>query len=142
MLWAVWLIVAGVMAAVEALSLGLITVWFVMGALAAFLAVLAGASLAIQIGVFLVVSLLCLALLRPLALKHRNTGPSAEPTLVGATAQVIDPIDNQSQTGRVQTPGHMSWAARSADGSNIPAGATVRVVGQESIKLIVERMES
>ena len=72
-------------------------------------------------------------------LKHRNSGPSAEPTLVGREAQVIERIDGTEITGRVQTDDHISWMARSSDGQPIDVGETVAVVGQESIKLIVER---
>ena len=51
-------------------------------------------------------------------------------------------IDNEGLTGRVETDNRMTWAARSADGSFIPQGAVVRIVGQESVKLIVERKVS
>ena len=43
-------------------------------------------------------------------------------------------------TGRVETPDHMTWAALSADGSVLPEGTRVRVVDQQSIKLVVERI--
>ena len=51
-----WLVVAAVMALIEAFSFGLITMWFVVGALVAFVADLLGASFVVQIVLFLVVS--------------------------------------------------------------------------------------
>ena len=51
---------------------------------------------------------------------------------------VVD-VDNDGMTGRVETDNRMTWAARSADGLPIPAGEVVRIVSQESVKLIVER---
>lgn len=135
-----WLAIVAVMAVVEVASQGLITIWFVAGALVAFVAGILGASLVVQVVVFLAVSLACLALLRPLALKHRKIGESHEATPVGQTARVVERIDPQAQTGRVETPDRMSWAALSATGGAIEQGEQVRVTGQQSIKLIVERM--
>lgn len=139
--FAFWLLVAAVMAVVEVVSFGLITVWFVVGALAAFIAAFCGAGITLQVVVFLAVSVLCLLLLRPFALKHRNAGAAAEPSLIGQQAVVVEPIDNAAAAGRVRTDDHMTWAARSADGLPLAAGQEVTVVGQESIKLIVERKQ-
>lgn len=135
-----WLVVALIMGAVEAGTTALVTMWFVVGALAAFLAAFLGAGAAVQLVVFLAVSLLCLALIRPVAVRHRNAGPSAEPSMVGASALVTEAIP-ESGTGRVETADHMSWAARAADGAGIGVGESVRVVAQESIVLVVERKQ-
>lgn len=134
-----WLGVAAVMALVEVVSFGLITVWFVVGALAAFVANLLGFDAAVQVVVFLVVSVACLVLLRPVFMRYRNRGQSAEPTLIGQSAVVCEAVDNNLMVGRVETPDHMTWAARSADGEVVAVGEPVHIVGQESVKLIVER---
>ena len=135
----VWLAVAAVIAVVEVVSLGLITMWFVVGALVAFAANLLGADPLVQIVVFLVVSVLCLVVLRPVFVKYRDRGKKEEPTVVGCIAVVREAIDNDRLVGRVETPDHMTWAARSADGRPIASGENVVVVGRESVKLIVER---
>lgn len=134
----VWLAVALVMAVVEVVSLGLITMWFVIGALVAFIASLLGADVIVQIIVFLVVSVLCLVLLRPVFVKYRRRGQKEEPTCIGLVGVVREAIDNDRLVGRVETPDHMTWAARSADGAPIAEGENVVVVGQESVKLIVQ----
>ncbi len=134
-----WLAVAFVMAAVEVISFGLITLWFVIGALAAFIVSLLGGDLLLQIVVFLVVSVVCLIVLRPVFIKYRRRGQESEPTEIGRSAVVVETVDNDRLIGRVETEDRMTWAARSADGSVIPAGTIVYVVGQESVKLIVER---
>ena len=103
---------------------------------------LLGADLLVQIVVFLVVSVVCLVALRPVFVKYRDRGKQEEPTHVGQTAVVVEDVDNEGLTGRVETDNRMTWAARSADGSFIPQGAVVRIVGQESVKLIVERKVS
>ena len=135
----IWLGVAVVMAVIEIASTGLITTWFVVGALAAFASNLLGADLLVQCAVFVVVSVVLLAALRPVVLKYRRKGASAEPTLVGQRAIVVEEIDNDRMVGRVRTSDNMTWAACSADGDPIEEGAGVVVVAQESIKLVVER---
>ena len=62
--------------------------------------------------------------------------------MVGQSALVVEAIDNERLSGRIETANRMTWAARSADGSVIPAGETVVIKDRESIKLIVERKPS
>lgn len=136
-----WLVVAGVMAVIEALSFGLVTMWFVVGALVAFVADLLGANLIVQIVLFLIVSVLCLVLLRPVFVKYRDRGRAEEPTLIGERGIVCVAVDNDGLTGRVELSDHMTWSARSATGEVLPEGTRVEVIGQESIKLIVKPCE-
>lgn len=136
-----WLIIAAAMAVIEIASASLITVWFVIGGLAAFVVDWAGGGIVAQTVVFLAVSLLCLALLRPLALKHRAQGAELETMPVGRNAVVTERIDNAALTGRVETPDHMTWAALSTDGTVLDVGCRVHVVDRRSIKLIVEPIE-
>ena len=96
----------------------------------------------VQIVVFLVVSVACLVLLRPVFVKYRKHGAREEPTLVGQPVVVCEGIDNDRMVGRVETGDHMTWAARSFDGRPIAAGENAVVVAQESVKLIVERKPS
>ena len=133
----VWLVVAAVAGVAEAVAPGLITVWFVVGALAAFLVCHFGGVLALQILVFLAVSLLCLILLRPLILKSRKKGETLGSTLLGQSATVIEAGGTRAKLARVRTPDNMEWAALSEDGSALVPGQSVLVCGQESVKLIV-----
>ncbi len=138
--YALWVVVALIMALVEALSLGLFTMWFVVGALAALVVQLLGFGLAEQIVVFLVVSVVLLVALRPYAVKHRNRGEAAEPSVIGQSARVVIDIPAGGEPGRVETADRMTWAALSVTGEAIEFGVRVRIVGQESIKLLVERI--
>jgi membrane protein implicated in regulation of membrane protease activity len=137
----IWLAVAAIAAIVEAVSFGLITMWFVIGALVAFAIAFAGGPLWLQLVAFAVISVACLVLLRPVILKYRKRGEAHEATPVGSKAIVVEDVDNAALRGRVETPDHMTWAAISADQSIIPSGTRVRVVGQQSIKLVVEKAE-
>ena len=136
----VWLVIAAVMAVAEVTSVSLITVWFVIGGLAAFAADMLGMPVWAQLVIFIVVSVACLVLIRPIAMKYRKQGSNNEHSPVGGTGIVTEAIDASGLTGRVELSDHVSWSARSADGQPIEVGAHVRVVRTESIKLIVERV--
>ena len=137
--WTAAIILFGV---VEAMTAGLVSIWFVAGALVALVAAFVDASLAIQIVLFLVVSAAALALTRPLLKKI--TAASAVPTnadrVLGLAAKVTETIDNENSTGAVYVDGK-TWSARSADGSVIPAGTRVRIEAMEGVKLFVKKIE-
>lgn len=135
-----WLVIAAIAALIEIVSVSLITVWFVIGGIVAFFVGFFGAPLWIQLIVFLAVSLAMLALLRPVVLRYRKQGASFESTPVGSAAIVVEEVGPGDRTGRVETPDHMTWTALSCNGSTIEVNTHVRVVEQDSIKLIVERM--
>ena len=61
----VWLIAAAVFAIIEAATLGLTTIWFAGGAVAAAISAMAGAPIWLQGLLFLVVSILLLYFTRP-----------------------------------------------------------------------------
>ena len=135
----IWLVLLIVFAASEAATVGLTSIWFAAGALAALVAALLGGALWVQVTLFLAVSLLCLAAVRPLAKKHLNS--RVEPTnadrVIGAEAQVTEDINNIHGKGAVVIRG-MAWSARSHDGRPIPADTMVRVLRIEGVKVFVE----
>ena len=128
MMQIIWLILLIVFAASEAATVGLTSIWFAAGALTALIAALLGGPLWVQITLFLAVSLLCLAAVRPLAKRLLNS--RVEPTnadrVIGAQAQVTEDIDNIHGRGAVVIRG-MTWSARSQDGGPISAGTMVKV---------------
>ena len=136
----VWLVVLVVLVIIELLTMGLTTVWFAGGALAATAASLLHAPLALQIVLFLVVSALLLFFTRPLAVKYFNKDrvrTNAE-SLVGRQAIVISEIDNLQGIGQVNVGG-MEWSARTrTDGEKLPVGAVATVLAINGVKLVVE----
>ena len=136
MLWIGAVIVFGV---VEAVTAGLVSIWFVPGAVAALIAAMAGLGILAQIVLFLVVSAAALAATRPLV-KKLSAGravPTNADRVLGRTARVTETIDNDSAAGAVYVDGK-TWTARSADGTVLPAGSRVEVRRMEGVKLIVE----
>jgi len=134
-----WLIAFIAFAIGEAVTVGLVSVWFAVGALAALFATALGAGLWLQIGVFLGVSALALALFKPLSSKYLKPKLSATNAdrVIGASALVIKAIDNTQAQGQVKVNGQI-WTARSAQDVVIPAGTDVKILRIEGVKVIVE----
>ena len=135
----VWLATALIMAIVEAITTSLVTVWFVIGAIAAFIGSLFQAPLWLQLVLFLMVSIIALIAFRPLAIKTRTSKKAKEPSIVGTEALVSEPLSADGMSGRVRTPDGITWAAKTADGTALPLGTPVLVGAQESVWLTVER---
>lgn len=135
----VWLVLLLLFAGAEAVTVGLTSIWFAAGALVALITALLGGPLWVQVTLFLLVSLLCLAAVRPLAkrlLNDRVEHTNAD-RVIGAQAQVTEDIDNIHGKGAVIIRG-MAWSARSEDGGPITAGTMVRVLRIEGVKVFVE----
>ena len=134
-----WLAAFIVFAIGEAVTVGLDSVCFAVGALAALFATALGAGLWLQITVFLGVSALALALFKPLSskfLKPRVSATNAD-RVIGSAALVTETIDNTQAKGQVKVNGQV-WSARSAQDIVIPAGTDVKVLRIEGVKVIVE----
>ena len=131
---------------IEGMTLGLTTVWFAAGALAAAVTavITEGEYILIQIVVFTVVSLLTLLAVRPMVAerlkKINEVNKTGVDTMIGKDARVEEEINNSKNDGRVDYNG-MSWAARSAGGEVIPVGTEVRIKQIQGVKLIVEKAE-
>ena len=127
---------------VEAATAGLVSIWFVAGALVALVSAFVGAPLWLQIVLFLLVSAAALALTRPLLKKI--TTAKAEATnadrVLGGIAKVTETIDNENSTGAVYVDGK-TWTARSVDETVIPAGSRVRIESMQGVKLLVTPVE-
>ena len=136
----VWLVILVVLVVIELLTMGLTTIWFAGGALIAAIASLFRAPFAVQVILFLVVSVVLLFFTRPLAVKYFNKDrvrTNAE-SLVGRQAIVISEIDNLQGTGQVNVGG-MEWSARTKeDGVKIPVGTVTIVLAINGVKLVVE----
>ncbi|KAB1434299.1 NfeD family protein [Candidatus Galacturonibacter soehngenii] len=135
-----WLILFVILLIIEIITLGLTTIWFAGGALAAFVASVFNASLGIQIILFFLVSFLLLFLTRPIAMRYLNqnrTKTNAE-SLIGKIAIVTKDISNIKGEGSVIVNG-LEWSARSVyDEVTIAKDALVIIKEISGVKLIVE----
>ena len=139
----IWLIAIILFAVVEGLTAtALVSIWFAIGAMGALIASFITTNFWVQLAVFLVVSCLVFALLRPLVRRHIT--PEVEPTnaqrLVGEEALVTETVDNLAGQGQVSIHGQV-WTARSTDDAPLTAGTKVTVRRIEGVKLIVSPPE-
>ena len=139
MLWFVLLLLFSIG---ESVTVGLTSVWFAVGALGALLSALAGGNAWVQILVFVALSGISLALVRPLAKKFLTPSYSATNAdrVVGREAVVTQTIDNLHGQGQVNIAGQI-WTARGEEDAPIPEGTTVRVLRIEGVKVFVKPLE-
>lgn len=135
-----WLAAAVVLAAVEAATASLVTIWFAGGAVLAMICAWIGVGYVGQLAVFVAGSLLLLLLTRPLAKRvlHRDGQPTNADRIIGQQGIVTERIDKTAGTGRIIVLGQ-SWAAVSADGGALEPEELVIVKAIEGVKAVVER---
>ena len=133
-----WLVLLIVFVVAEALSTTLVSIWFAVGALITLIVSVFNVSAYIQVGTFLVVSLILLLATRPFAKKFLD--PKITKTnfdrIIGDFGIVEEEINNLEGTGAVKIKG-TTWTARSSDDSIIPEKATVKIERIEGVKVFV-----
>ena len=138
---AFWVAALVVFLIVEAVTAGLVSIWFVFGSLVALICAALGAAVWLQIFWFVIVSVATLGLTRPLVKRYvdsRSVATNADRS-IGRAAVVTERIDNLAAAGAVKLDG-VVWTARSTDDAvAIEAGERVTVRAIEGVKLIVER---
>ena len=138
---AFWVAALVVFLIVEAVTAGLVSIWFVFGSLVALICAALGAAVWLQIFWFVIVSVATLVLTRPLVKRYvdsRSVATNVDRSL-GRAAVVTERIDNLAATGAVKLDG-VVWTARSTDDAvAIETGERVTVRAIEGVKLIVER---
>ncbi len=137
-MYIIWAAMIAVFAIIEAATAQLVSIWFVIGAIAALAASLFNAPLLIQIIIFIAITILALVITRPLVKKYIY--PKKEYTnadrVIGKIAVTVEEIDNIHSTGQVKIDGKI-WSARSTDDSVISAGTQVIVDKIAGVRLFV-----
>ena len=139
-----WLLIFIVLLVIEIGTMGLTTIWFAGGALAAFIMGIIGFGTGVQIAVFSIVSIVLLVSTRPIALKYFNKErqkTNAE-SLIGQKAVVIETVDTLHNVGRVEVNGQ-EWSAKTDEPHEvIEKDAVVSIEGIQGVKLIVRLKEA
>ncbi|MCD8344846.1 MAG: NfeD family protein [Oscillospiraceae bacterium] len=135
-----WLIAIIAFIVLEAVTYQLVSVWFVIGSLGGLVAAALGASFGVQIAVFVILSALMLAVLRPLSMKLLK--PKGLKTnvdgLIGGDVLITENVSNIEGTGKGKING-MTWTVRSESGEDIPENSVATVSRIEGVKLIVTK---
>ncbi|MFR8072992.1 MAG: NfeD family protein, partial [Anaerovoracaceae bacterium] len=133
-----WLVAAAVLAIIEALTQGLTSIWFAGGAVAASIAAMAGGALPVQVVVFLAVSAIMLAAMRPIVRKRFNN--RVEKTNVEAlpgSEGIVEERVTHLEPGAVRADGKI-WSAVCAEGETIEKDAVVVIKSIKGVTLMVE----
>ena len=138
----IWAVLIVALLVVEAMTTGLVSIWFAGGAVVALLLACFGAPVWAEIAAFIIVSIILLVLTRPIAKTYFNdkrVSTNAQ-SLIGKTAVVKESIDNLAGKGLVTVNG-VDWTARSdSDEVIIAEGEAVEVLRIEGVKLIVKEV--
>lgn len=137
-----WLITMILFIGFELATMGLTTMWFALGSLAALVVAAVGGPVWLQVIVFFVVSLLALFGFRNLTKDHfnRNRVKTNADSLIGRKGIVTEEVSNIYATGQVTVAGQ-EWTARSVDDNvTLEKGEMVVIRSISGVKLMVERI--
>lgn len=138
-----WLGIFVVLLIIEIFTMGLTTIWFAGGALAAYLVGIIGIGTIGQIIAFTAVSVLLLIFTRPVAVKYFNQSrqkTNAE-SLIGQQGLVIEEISTLQAVGKVEVNGQ-EWSAKTDEpDGKIAKDKVVVIDGIQGVKLIVREKE-
>ncbi len=142
--WAaiVWFVLMVLFFIMEANTVSLVSIWFAVGSLVAFIVSLLGGPLWLQLGLFFVVTVALLLALRPISKKYftaKLTKTNVD-SVIGSTGMVTARIDNDKATGQVKLGG-MEWTARSTSGEVLEPGSKIVVDRIEGVKVFVSLAE-
>jgi membrane protein implicated in regulation of membrane protease activity len=136
----IWLIIAVSCGLIEAGTIALVSVWFVIGAVVSFfMALIFPESILLQIFVFILFSILSLVFIRPVAKKYvdKYTRGGNINSKVDKTGVVVQEI-KKDEKGRVKI-GDVEWLAVSNE--DISEGTKVRITNVYGNTLCVEKVE-
>ena len=137
-----WVIILVGTLIVEVVTFGnLVSVWFSIGALAAYFAFLMGLSFPIQLTVFIVVSILSLLAVRPLAANYfrGNIVATNADRIIGQHTTLVKAVKS-NEWGEVNVYGTV-WSVAELSNHPLDAGTIVEVVAIEGAKLIVKKVD-
>lgn len=140
----IWLGIMILFLVIEAVTVGLFTIWFAAGALAAMIACALGLGVFGQFVVFFAVSLTMLYFTRPIALKYVNPHKirTNYEDSVDKIVKITETVDNINGTGVAVLNGQ-EWTARTKEeGTILEAGTLAKVVAVEGVKLMLVPIEN
>jgi len=141
-MWLIWLILLIVFVVVEAMTMGLATVWCAVGSAVALVMDLLGAPVIAQVITMIVISIICFIVciiwIKPIIDKKGKVKETTNADRIigqeGIVIKAIDPIDGK---GQIKVSGQV-WSAK-ADKA-IPEDSRIKVIRLEGVKAFVEEI--
>ena len=137
-----WIIIALATLGLEIITVGtLVSIWFSIGAVAAYLAALMELVFEVQLLVFLVVSVLAFITIRPLAKRFFSAKqqPTNADRYIGQRVTVTERATDE-KWGAAVIQG-VRWSLREADGKTVEVGESVDIIALEGAKLLVKKVQ-
>lgn len=135
-----WIIIAAIAIGVDIITSNFLFAWFTVGAIVAMIADLLGVSFGYQVIIFLVLSLITIAIGYPWAnkrfKKEIKRTPLMEETYIG---RIMKAQENIVDRARVKVDG-VYWTVQNT-GDEIKVGDSFKIIGIEGIKLIIKKEE-
>ena len=135
-----WMAVFIISLVIELATVNLVSIWFTAGALFALMANQLKLDIAYQIIIFVIISIICILLVRPLAANYLrgNIVKTNADRAIGEHAILLKAIKENSW-GEVKV-NNVLWHVRSYDNNPIEQGEKVEVLAIEGAKLVVKRI--
>lgn len=134
-----WIAIAIVAAVLEGCTVQLVSIWFAVGAIASAITAVFTDNLLIQLAVFVIVAIICIAVTRPLAKRFKNRHGEVATNCdryIGKVAEVIVDVNNTESIGQIKVEGSV-WSAKSTTDDILPVGTKVKVNAIEGVKMVV-----
>ena len=136
-----WLVIGIIFMIIEAMTVALLTIWFVGGAVAAMILAALGASTLVQVIGFLLVSIILLLLARPIIHKRNlTTVRTNADRLVGKVGVVTKEVTEFSN-GQGRVAGQI-WTIQHVNRTSLPVDTRFIVQAIDGVKLIVTEEET
>lgn len=137
-----WIAIAVVAAIFEGVTVQLVSIWFTVGAVISAIVSVFNDNVLVQLAVFIIVSVVCIVITRPLADRLKKTTgeiPTNCDRYIGKTAEVIVDINNDEAVGQVRVDGSV-WSAKSTTSDILKVGTKVKVNSIQGVKMLVTPM--
>lgn len=137
----IWLGVIVVSMVVEALTMEMVSVWFILGGLVALILAGCGVPVIYQVIVAIVISFVCMFSLRKIALKllKKDDQKTNMDRTLGQKTKLLQPI-TEDGFGTVKV-NDVVYNAKTEDGSFVDAGKEVELLRLEGNKYIVKEIK-
>ncbi len=134
-----WIIAFLILILIELVTVNLVTIWFAVGSLAAYITTFFTDNLTIQLIVFIVVSIISLLATKPLTkrIRKKEYEPTNLDRVIGMEGVVTKDI-SKNNYGEVKVNGSI-WTATSK--KEIAKNTQVKVLKIEGVKLLVEEVK-
>ena len=135
----IWFMLFVLLLFIELITINLVTIWFVLGALLAIITTFITDNITIQIIVFIVSSVISLIITKPFInkIRKRKITPTNLDRVIGKSGLVTKEITKDTY-GEIKVEGNI-WTATSKE--KIEKGSKAKVLKIEEVKLIVEKIK-